>query len=505
VVDSDYGLEAKFTLERERGGVIEEPRFRILVLGDWTGDGEKKSLSDRRPVEIDRDNFDEVLRKFAPKLSPTDSDGQELAFESLDDFHPDQIFQELPTFARLRDLRSRLLSPDQFNHAASEVRSWFKVDEPKAPERSVTNASEPKDGQGDNLLDAILSGSSAAASTARQPGTSNEVASLIKDLVRPHLVSVDENEQAALLSAVDAATGDLVRRVLHDHRFQALEAAWRGLYLMVRRAETGTELKIYIYDISHEELANDLKSVSDLGESTLYRTLVREAVETPGAEPWAVIAGDYAFLPEKDDIAALMRVAKICAAAGAPFISHMRPDVIGVASLAEQPDVAKWDLSSNNNAGKLWSVLRGIPEAEYLGMTIPRFLSRLPYGSETEPLETFQFEEFIGPPPHDKYLWSNNCFVATLLLAQSFSAYGWQMDRRYIQDIERLPMHMYEVDGEKVYQPCAEVLLTQNACERLMEHGLMPLVSYKNTDHVKLARFQSIADPVVGLRGRWSN
>jgi len=504
MVDSDYGLEAKFTLERERGGEIEEPPFRILVLGDWTGDGSKKGLTDRRPVEIDRDNYDDVLRRFAPKLRPNDSDGQELVFESLDDFHPDQIYQQLPTFARLRDLRNRLLSSDQFNHAASEVRSWFKVDEPKPSEPGAVTASQQVEPPSDNLLDAILSGSSAGASTARQPGTSDEVAMLIKDLVRPHLVSIDENEQAALLAAVDAATGDLMRRVLHDHRFQALEAAWRGLYLLVRRAETSTELKIYIYDISHDELADDLKSVTDLSDSTLFRILVREAVDTPGAEPWAVVAGNYAFLPDKDDIAALMRVAKICAAADAPFISHMRPDVIGVPSLAEQPDVAKWDLSTDGNAGKLWSVLRGMPEAAYLGMTMPRFLSRLPYGSETEPLETFQFEEFTGAPLHDKYLWSNNCFVAALLLAESFTAYGWQMDRRFIQDIERLPMHMYEADGEKVYQPCAEVLLTQNACERLMEHGLMPLVSYKNTDHVKLARFQSIADPVIGLRGRWS-
>jgi type VI secretion system protein ImpC len=62
---------------------------------------------------------------------------------------------------------------------------------------------------------------------------------------------------------------------------------------------------------------------------------------------------------------------------------------------------------------------------------------------------------------------------------------------------------MFGSAGEKIYQPCAEVLITQAAAERLMEHGLMPLISYKNTDHVKLGRFQSIADPVTALRGRW--
>jgi type VI secretion system protein ImpC len=199
-----------------------------------------------------------------------------------------------------------------------------------------------------------------------------------------------------------------------------------------------------------------------------------------------------------------MRIAKISAAADAPFISHMRPDVLGVKSLEKESDPSNWKLSGDDERTKLWTLLRAMPEAEYLGMTIPRFLSRLPYGRESEPLERFQFEEFDDVPKHDDYVWSNSCFVAALLLAQSFAANGWEMDQQFIQDVERLPMHVYKLDGETVFQPCAEVLLTQTGCEIMMEHGLMPLVSYKNTDHVKLARFQSISDPITGLRGRWS-
>ena len=89
-------------------------------------------------------------------------------------------------------------------------------------------------------------------------------------------------------------------------------------------------------------------------------------------------------------------------------------------------------------------------------------------------------------------------------MAQTYTELGWEMNERFFQDIERMPMHVYEIGGETVYQPCGEVLLTQNGCEKLMEYGLMPLVSYKNTDHVKLARFQAISDPVRGLKGRWS-
>ena len=503
MINSYDGLEARFTLERESAGEIDEPPFKLLVLCDWSSDARKKEVSQRRPIEVDRDNFDELIAKLGTKLDLEQPGGDALSldFRELDDFHPDRIFERLPLFARLRDLRSRLLSSDRFNEAAGEVRSWFKVEDlAKTVPTAKTSAVVESEGS-DGLLDAILSGSTAAAPKAKASG---EVAELIRDLVRPHLVSIDENEQTALLAAVDAATSDLMRRILSDRRFKALESAWRGLYLLVRRAETGTELKLYILDLSKEEFSDDLKNVSDLRDSALFNTVVTEAIDTPGGEPWAAVIANYSFGPIKDDVAALMRVGKIAAAGNAPFVSHMRPDVLGVPSLAERADPSKWDMSTDSEAGKFWTVLRNIPEAEYLGLTIPRFLARLPYGRESDPLETFQFEEFDGTPEHDDYVWANSCFIAALLMAQSFAAYGWQMDRRFIQDIEQLPMHLYKVDGETIYQPCAEVLLTQNACERLMEHGLMPLISYKNTDHVKLARFQSIADPISGLRGRWT-
>ena len=129
MIDSDDTLEARFTLEQERGGSIEEPPFQLLALGDWSGDAEKKRLDERRPIEIDRDNFDDALAKFAPRLVLTQEGAGPitLEFHSLDDFHPDRIFERLSMFTRLRDLRKGLLSSDDFNSAAGEVRSWLKV------------------------------------------------------------------------------------------------------------------------------------------------------------------------------------------------------------------------------------------------------------------------------------------------------------------------------------------------------------------------------------------
>ncbi|HTH36730.1 MAG TPA: type VI secretion system contractile sheath large subunit, partial [Pyrinomonadaceae bacterium] len=154
--------------------------------------------------------------------------------------------------------------------------------------------------------------------------------------------------------------------------------------------------------------------------------------------------------------------------------------------------------------GKLWDALRGIDESQYLGLTMPRFLARLPYGSDTEPAEAFDFEEFSGEVGHDDYLWANGCFFAGQLLARTYRELGWDFGQQFIQDADGLPLHVYKRDGQTIYQSCTEVQLSQNAAEELMEYGIMPIVSFKNTDRIRLARFQSIANPVRILKGRWS-
>lgn len=489
-------LDTAVTLESSRTGVVEEPPFHILVLGDWSGSGEKSDLDERKPIEIDRDEFDDVLRKLRVSVELDFEDGTilPLEFGELDDFHPDAIFRNVPMFSDLRDLRKRLKNDDSFYVAAREVRDRFNIKREAEPVVD-TEAEEPV---AEDLLGAILSKPTGGA-PAPKPRTSSDLGNLISDLVRPHLVSVDENEQSGMLAAVDEATSGLMRKILHHRKFQELESAWRALYLFVRRTETSTDLKIFLLDVSKDELADNLKSASSLDESTLYRHLIKDAYD---ADPWALVVGGYAFSPNVDDVATLMRVAKICSGANAPFLSHMRPDVLGVHSLFENADPRQWDLAGESQSGKLWRALCDQTDSPYLGMTIPRFLSRLPYGADTEPLETFSFEEFADAPVHDQYAWANSAFLAAQLIGESYSAYGWEMGRALKQDIEGLPVHVYKDGTETVFKPCGEVLLTEDACNKLMEHGLMPLISFKNTDRVKLARFQSISD--TALKGMWS-
>lgn len=502
----ESNLEALFSLESQRTGIVEEPPFKILVLGDLSGDAEKPEVATRRLSEIDRDDFDAVMAKYAVRLDLdiTGVGNLSLEFNELEDFHPDQIFRKVSLFTDLRDLRKRLRDPETFNAAAREVRARFDsgetadesaVDRPPLP----SDNSEPASG---DLLDAILSKPSGGGDAPKASSTTpRDITELVNSLVRPHIVNVDEDEQQQMLAAVDEATSSLMRSILHHPRFQRLEATWRGLFFLVRRVETSTELKIYVLDASKEDLLSDLASSGSLADTTLYKHLIRDAIDTPGEEPFAVVLGDLDFDVKVADVAGLIRIGKIVSAANLPFVSAIAPSFLGIDAIAESPDPAAWAKSESSEAWKLWATLTTQPESAHIGMVIPRFLTRLPYGHDTEPLDTFAFEEFIDGPFNSGYVWSNSCYVVGTLLAQSFSEYGWEMGRALKQDVEGLPIHVYKQGTETVYSSGSEVLLTQIACERLMDLGLMPLVTFKNTDRVKLARFQSVSD--TALQGMW--
>jgi type VI secretion system protein ImpC len=493
-------LEGSFTLESGGNRLPEDAPFHILCLGNWSGNNDDKvELSKRRLIMIDRDNFDDVMRKIRPQLN-LDFSGENslsLSFTELDDFHPDNIFRQIPFFENLRDVRKRLKNHDTFNQAAGEVRSWFVQESQPVESENVETI------EADNLLDAILSGKSAEASAVKRKATSSgELNQFISDIVQPHLIQTDLNEQANLLAAVDEVISDLMSKVLHHKEFLTLEAAWRGLYFLVRRTDTDTDLKIYLLDIAKDELTADLKNAASLSASIYAQWVAGESLETSIGEPWAVVVGNYCFSPNVDDIATLMRVSKIGQASNTSFISHIRPDVLGVSSLSDNPGSSSWNISEESNEWKLWNALRLAKESEYLGLAMPRFLARLPYGRETEPTEVFAFEEFSGK--HDNYVWLNPAFACAFLLAKSFRKNGWEMAENIAREIDGLPMHIYTEDGETKTKPCAEMPMTEAGVQKMIDAGVMPLISFRDSDRVRVGSFQSISISEERIRGRWS-
>ncbi len=471
----DFGrVELEAGPQTQPAAVLDaETPFRILLLGDFTGRANRglcetgPALARRPTLRVDRDNLDDVLARLAPSLEL--GPHVRLNFRALEDFHPDRLYATLEVFRRLRATREKLADAATFGAAAAEL--------------GVASAGSAPD------LSELIGGSALEraieAAEARGPApAADPLAEFLRRVVAPYVVPKPHPRQQELLAQLDEAIGGLMRAVLHQPAFQALEAAWRGVDFLVRRLETDGRLKIHLLDLSREELEADLGAMEATG-TALQQILVDEAAGSPGGEAWAVLAGIYVFERTTRDADLLARIGRLAARAGAPFIAE-------AGTQPPEPD-----------ASQAWQQLRTMPEAAWIGLALPRFLLRLPYGRHTDPIESFDFEEMPGAPQHQWYLWGNPAFACTYLLARAFLNWGWDMRPGMVQEITDLPAHFYQEEGETQMKPCAEMLLTVGAVEQLLEMGFMPLVSFKNRDMVRLARFQSIAQPPTPLAGPW--
>ena len=113
------------------------------------------------------------------------------------------------------------------------------------------------------------------------------------------------------------------------------------------------------------------------------------------------------------------------------------------------------------------------------------------------------FEEFPDIPAHEEYLWGNPAFPCLLLLAQAVAESGRPAYPGMNLEIGGLPLHLLLGPGGTTTKPCAEAVLGERAVERIMDRGLMPLISMRDSDRIRLLRFRSIAEPMAALGGRW--
>jgi type VI secretion system protein ImpC len=491
---SSSGVDLHLTAAMEESGGVPAPDtpFRLLVLGDFGG-ADAAPLTTRKLRAVDRDVLEEVFESLGVKLDLPVGDGRSVSLElrGLDDFHPDRLVSRLGIFADLRETRERLENPRTFAEAAEAVRDWAGA----APEPNA-NAAAPES-KGDDIVSDLLAG----AARRPKPGVDSAFEAELKALVQPHLVPGEDPDLPRLLAAVDGVLSGLLRAVLRHPRLKALEAAWRGLDLLVHRVDDEF-VRLFFLDVSRRALTADLTGAEKLSGTGLYRRLVTESVETPGAEPWGAVVGLYDFGPTIADAALLSRIAKVARAARAPFLAAARSEIVGCASLAATPDPDDWKKPEGEGA-LIWEELRALPEAAWVGLALPRLLLRLPYGKETDPIESFSFEEMPDRPDHEAYLWGCPALAPALVLTGAFERDQWALRPETAAEIHGLPSHLREDRGEPHVTPPSEVVLTLRAAERLLEAGLVPVLSLKGQEIVRVARLQSIASPLRALAGRW--
>jgi type VI secretion system protein ImpC len=491
--------------DRQPASLPEDTPMHIALLADFsgranTGDSVPSDVATRRVIRVDRDNFEDVFSSLGVKLRLPIAENP-ITFNEFDDLHPDYLYERLPLFSDLRQLKRRLKKPDEFGSAAEEIRQWGLYRARERDQESATPAgAESRTGLSANLLDSVLS----ASSTLRYENTSEDnIDRLIKDIVAPYIEAKADPDLPTLLAAVDEATGELMRKVCHASAFQQLEASWRAVHLLVRRLETDSQLVLHLVDVAREELLEDLAGCNgDLERSGIFQLLV-ERTKVPGATPFAIINADYFIGDSGEDIELASALAAVGAAIGAGVCCGGRTSLAGCEDISESADPADWSGQENAEWATRWATLRARPEAAHLALAAPRFLLRLPYGPRTSPIESFNYKELPADGDHRYYLWGNSAYLVTLLLALGFQRDGWSFQPGQLSTAEDFPLHVYtDAEGEEAIKPCAEVMLTDSAATRLTAAGLLPVRSIKGTPHILIPRFPALAADTV-LAGPW--
>ena len=307
----------------------------------------------------------------------------------------------------------------------------------------------------------------------------------------------------AMIAAIDEKLTKQVNEIIHHEQFKQLEGSWRGLHYLVNNTETDETLKIRVMNISKKELGKTLKKFkgTNWDQSPLFKKIYEEEYGQAGGAPYGCLIGDYQFDHSAPDVEMLSGLGQIAAAAHTPFITAPAPSLMGMESWQELADPRDLTKIFQTPEYAAWRSLRQSEDSRYIGLAMPRYLARLPYGSKTNPVEEFAFEEDTAGADHNKYVWANAAYAMGTNITRSFKLYGWCARIRGVESgglVEGLPVHTFPTDDGGVDMKCpTEIAITDRREAELAKNGMMPMIHWKNTDYAAFIGAQSLQQPAA--------
>ena len=305
----------------------------------------------------------------------------------------------------------------------------------------------------------------------------------------------------AIVAEIDRKLSEQINLIMHHEDFQKLEGSWRGMHHLVNNTETDETLKIRVLNLPKKDLAKTIKKYKGTAwdQSPLFKKLYEEEFGSPGGEPYGCLIGDYYFDHSPPDVEILNGMAQIAAAAHAPFISAANPALMNMDSWRELSNPRDLTKIFQTAEYAPWRSLRESEDSRYIGLTMPRFLGRIPYGAKTNPLEEFDFEEETSGGEHSKYLWTNAAYAMGVNINRSFKQFGWCANIRGVESggmVEGLPCHTFPTDDGGVDMKCpTEIGITDRREAELAKNGMMPLSHWKNEDYAAFIGAESLHSP----------
>ncbi|MFB5152677.1 type VI secretion system contractile sheath large subunit [Burkholderia orbicola] len=353
-----------------------------------------------------------------------------------------------------------------------------------------------------SLLDDIVEKSKVAKSDSEHARAKDLIGELVHQVLDGTVIVSDN-----LSATIDARVAELDRlistqlsAVMHAPEFQRLESTWRGMDYLVKESNTGQTIKIKALHAPKRDLVRDFKGASEFDQSALFKKVYEEEFGTFGGSPFGALIGDYEISRQPEDMYFIEQMSHVAAAAHAPFIASASPELLGLESFS--------DLGKPRDLGKVfdtveyakWKSFRDAEDSRYVGLTLPRFLGRLPFNpKDGQTAENFNFVEDVDGTDHDKYLWCNAAWAFAARLTAAFDDFGWCAAIRGVEGgglVEDLPTHTFKTDDGEVALKCpTEIAITDRREKELSDLGFIPLVHCKNSDYAAFFAAQSVQKP----------
>lgn len=487
------------TYDVEIGDAVEsrELPYVLGVLADLSGASTVKRvpLKDRKFVEVAGDTYDDIMASIAPRVVTRVKDvirggnallNIDLTFTSIDDFEPKSLIAKVPALKSLMDSRTKL------NDLLS------KLDGNEDLNKALDTVLDKKDKKVD--AGKLVKDGKMAREESQTPYAKELVQEFLDQLDKADTVSSDAIALVSQrISALDTLISAQLDEILHNDDFQRQEASWRGLFFLVTNVDESARIQIRLLNVTKDELRYDLEKAVEFDQSQMFKKIYEAEYGTFGGAPFSCLMGDFAFGRSQADLALLVKIAQVAAAAHAPFISGANPnlfDLDSFTSLGIPRDLSL--IFENTELGK-WQSFRESEDSRYVALTLPHILMRAPYGEDSNPAEGVKYEESVDGVDNSLFCWGNASWAMVQRVMNSALLYGWPAAIRGVEGgglVEDLPYYTFKTtDGDVALKCPTEVAISDRREKELSDLGFLPLCHCKNRDYAAFFGTQTAQKP----------